>query len=403
MILKEILKEVVISQRQDLEKLGYGVSREKLKDLNLSQSFALVVSGIRRCGKSTLLKQSLEKINKYYYLNFEDTRLLNFDVSDFKKLNEVFFELYGSSDLYVFDEIQNISNWEIFVREMLDKKKKFLITGSNASLLSRELGTKLTGRHLVSELYPFDFNEFMKYKKIKPSKNSFDLFFESGGFPEYLKYDRMEILQQLLRDILYRDIVVRYNIKESNALEELSLYLVSNVGKEFSYNNLKKILQLGSVNSVISFIKYLEDSYLFFTVPCFDYSIKKQQNSPKKIYAIDLGLIKCNSKSFSQDRGRLLENVVFLKLKQKYGNIFYYKDNLECDFVIKNRTKIDLAIQVCYDLNKENYEREVNGLLSAMSKFKLNTGTIVTYNNEDEFIIDKKTITAIPVWKWLLK
>jgi len=403
MILKEVLKEVVIAQRQDLEKLSVGISREKLSDLDISLPFATIISGIRRCGKSTLLKQALAKLKNYYYLNFEDTRLTNFDVSDFTKLTEVFVELYGNSDYYIFDEIQNVNNWEIFVREMLDKKKKFLITGSNASLLSKELGTKLTGRHLVMELYPFDFNEFLKYKKLKQSKQSFDSYFKLGGFPEYLKYDRIEILQQLLKDILYRDIVVRYNIKESNALEELSLYLMSNIGKEFSYNNLKKMLNLGSVNSVISFIKYLEDSYLFFSIPCFDYSIKKQQNSPKKIYSIDLGMINCNSKSFSQDKGRLLENVVFLKLKQDHKNIYYYKDNVECDFMIKNKTKIDMAIQVCYDLNKDNYDREVNGLLSAMSKFNLNTGTIITYNNEDKFIIDKKTIYVKSIWKWLLE
>lgn len=401
MILKEVLKEVVIVQRQDLEKLNIGIKREKLADIDLSLPFATIISGIRRCGKSTLLKQASLKLRNFYYLNFEDTRLLNFDVSDFIKLNEVFQEIYGSSEYYIFDEIQNVNNWERFVRELLDKKKKFLITGSNASLLSRELGTKLTGRHLITELYPFDYKEFLKYKKLKKNKQSFDLYFKLGGFPEYLKYERVEILQQLLKDILYRDIVVRYNIRESNALEKLALYFVSNIGKEFSYNNLKKMLDLGSVNSVISFAKYLEDSYLFFTIPRFDYSLKKQQTYPKKVYSIDLGLINCNSKSFSQDNGRLLENVVFLKLKQNYKDIYYYKEKLECDFIIKNKTKIDKAIQVCFDFNKDNMDREINGLLSAMNKFNLNKGTIITYDCEDKFIIDKKEIIVKPIWKWL--
>ena len=401
MILKETLKQIVKNQKSDLLLFEYGVERECLNQIDFNLPHALVLSGVRRCGKSTLLHQLMERINNYCYFNFEDTRIINFEPDDFQKLDEILLEEYQRNDYYFFDEIQNVQKWEIFVRSMLDKQKKFIITGSNASLLSKELGTRLTGRHLRYELFPFSFKEMLAFTNLKPSTESFEKYLQKGGFPEYLKYNKAEILQELLNDIIARDIIVRHKLRETKIVKEMALYLLTNVGKEFSYNSLKRIFNLGSTNSALAFVSYFEDSYLMFTILKFDNSLKKQIINPKKVYSIDNGLSNVNSASFSADRGRMLENIVFLQLRRKYKDIFYFKEENECDFLVKERNKIIAAIQVCYELHEDNKKREIDGLLKPVTEFNLEHGLILTYNQEDEFKINGKVLIVKPAWKWL--
>lgn len=402
MILKDTLKGIVRSQKEEISNFDYGIERENVNQIEPNMSFASIISGVRRCGKSTLLRQLIKKLNEFYYFNFEDPKAINFEVGDFQKLNDVFKEEYGSHDYYFFDEVQNVHKWELFVRAMLDKDKKIVITGSNASLLSKELGTRLTGRHLRYELFPFSYREFLNFTNKKPNINSFQHYFIKGGFPEYLKFNNAQILQELLNDILIRDIAIRYNIRSIKTLKEMALYLITNIGKEFSYNLLKRTFNLGSTNTVIDFVSYFEDSYLLFTIQKFDYSLKKQLVNPKKIYSIDNGLSNANSTSFSEDKGKMLENIVFINLRKKYNEIFYFQEKNECDFVVKQGTNIRNAIQVCYDLNEDNKKREINGLLGAMKKFKLKEGLILTYAQEDKIKIDNSKIIIKPVWKWLM-
>ncbi len=401
MILKETLREIVISQRNDLLSSDNGIERGELRNINLNIPYATILSGIRRSGKSTLLHQVIDKMPVFYYLNFEDIRLIDFEASDFEKLDNVFHEEYGNSEDYFFDEIQNVDRWEIFVRSRLDKKKHFLITGSNASMLSREPGSRLTGRHLDIELFPFSYYEFLLLEGKKASPQTFYEYLYSGGFPEYLKFKRDLILRELLMDILQRDIILRYKIRESKILIDMAIYLLTNTGMEFSYHKIKTIFNLGSINTVISFISYLEDAYLFFTVPRFYYSIKRQLINAKKIYSIDNGLAAANSVLFSNDRGIVLENAVFLFLRRKYREIYYFKEKHECDFVIKDKNSIIMALQVTYLLNDDNKEREIDGLLEAMSELSLNEGYIITYNEEDELNIENKKISIVPAWKWM--
>lgn len=401
MILKETLRKIVVDQKTDLEFFEYGTEREGLGSIPLELPHAVIISGIRRSGKSTLLHQILKKLPNYYYLNFEDTRLINFESGDFEKLDEVFHTEYGPSEFYLLDEIQNVKGWEIFVRSRLDRHKHLFITGSNASMLSKELGTRLTGRHINVELFPFSFGEALLFRKEIASPDSFEWYFKQGGFPDFIKYGRPEILRELFTDILQRDIISRHKIRETKALHELALYLLSNVGKEFSYNSLKKMFQFGSVNTPISFVSYLEDSYLLFTIPKFDYSLKKQMINEKKVYSIDNGLSNANSVSFSSNKGRMLENFVFITLRRSHKNIYYFRENGECDFLIKEDSRIIIAIQVAYELNEDNKKREIEGLLEAMRKFELREGFILTYNQEDEIDIEDKRIIIKPVWKWI--
>ena len=258
----------------------------------------IVISGLRRSGKSTLLAQIINRHypKGVYYLSFEDERLLDFTVADFNSLYELFIELYSHKKIFCFDEIQNIPKWEAFVRRLYDNGFKFLITGSNASLLSSELATRLTGRALAVELYPFSFKEYLLAQNVenlitdKPYttvnkgeiKHHFNKYLTTGGMPEYIKYQQPEILQQIYNDILYRDVLSRNEIKETKALRELSMLLLSSVANLTSYNKLKNLLQLGSVNTVKNYCHYLEDSYLLFSLKRFSYKIKQQLTSPRK-------------------------------------------------------------------------------------------------------------------------
>lgn len=416
-----LLKEIIVEQNVDFHKKEKTIEREKLKEINNFKDLphVIIISGLRRAGKSTLLEQINKKFyddSKYSYLNFEDDKLLDFKVSDFSKLYETFIQVDENQKVFFFDEIQNLDSWEIAIRKLYEKKIKFYITGSNALMLSKELGTKLTGRHIRLTLFPFSFKEFLKFKSYEFEKNDLYLsekkaklknFFEEymfkGGIPEYLKYGRKEIISQVYEDILYKDILVRYGLKEELVLKQLSKYLLSNFTSEFTYNKLKTLLGLGSSNTVKSYISYLENSYLIFTLDKFDYSLKKQIMNPKKIYVADSAFIENVSFKFSKDIGKLLENIVFLQLKRQDLEIYYHSEKKECDFIVKEKEKITMAIQVSLSLeNQETRKREIDGLIDAMKTYKLKEGLILTLDEESEMNIDGFNIKVLPVWKWLL-
>jgi predicted AAA+ superfamily ATPase len=402
MLLKETIRTIVATQKKELESLEYGIERDLNKKIELELPFAVVLSGIRRCGKSTILRQVMKNTNGLYYFNFEDPRATGFELSDFQKLDEVFRDDYGESSCYFFDEIQNVDKWELFVRTMLDRKRHFLITGSNASLMSKELGTRLTGRHLKYELFPFSYYEFLDFTSKKTGVESFNDYLQRGGFPEYLRYGKSDILRELFNDIVLRDIVVRHKLRSPQVIKEMALYLLSNVGTEFSYNALAKTFNLGSTNSAISFVSYLEESYLLFTISKFDFSLKKQSVNPKKIYVIDNGLADVNTVSFSANKGRMLENAVYLQLRRAGKQVFYFKGRNECDFLVKEKNTITQAIQVCYHLNEDNKKRELDGVTEALDQFKLKNGLILTLDQTDTFEMSGKTVTIKPVWQWLI-
>lgn len=420
---KALLKEVLIEQDQKWRSWASGVPREKLEEVQryLDTPHAVIVSGIRRTGKSTLLAQILQKhyAQDIYFLNLEDERLLDFEVKDFNLLYELFVELYGERKVFFLDEIQNVPKWELFVRRMQDKGFKFFITGSNASLLSKELATKLTGRCVVIELLPFSFKEFLQFKKYNYTevalldtlqrgllKNYFQEYLKNGGMPEYLHYQDSYILKRTYEDILYRDIMARYEIREIKALRELGLFLFSKISCQVSYNKIKSNLQLGSVNTVKNYIDYLENSFLIFPVNRFSYSIKQQNIANKKIYAIDNGVAEAVAFGFSSDHGKYLENLVFLELKRHGREIFYYKteNNLEVDFLIRKGKNISELIQVAFELHvTETREREVRALLEAMRELNIKEGLILTLDHSEIIEQDGKKIIVKPVYQWLLE
>lgn len=393
------LKKIVLHHQAELKK-DLGISRNK--NVKIIKKFVTIISGVRRSGKSTLVRQFLKNKKKIYYTYFEDVALADFDLKDFTLLEKAFKEEIGKNGTFFFDEIQNIKDWEKYIRQLVDKGEQVIITGSNASMLSKELGTRLTGRHLTIELYPFSYTEFLSLKNKKHNINLFKEYLKKGGFPEYLKTNDSDILKNLFEDIFYRDILQRNEIRNTQAIKSLINFLISNIGKETTYNKLKSLISVGSVNTVSQFMYSLEQAYLFFTLKKFDYSVRKQIINPKKIYCIDTGLININSFSFSENKGRILENCVFLELKRRGKEIFYYKNNHECDFLIFENNRIQKAIQVCYNLNDNNKEREIAGLIEAMEEHSCE-GVILTFNKEDELIQNNKKILIKPVWQWLLE
>ncbi|MFH0922753.1 MAG: ATP-binding protein [Candidatus Micrarchaeota archaeon] len=406
MVLASDLKDVALAQKKDLERFDYGIPRNQLESLDAgTPHFARILVGVRRCGKSTLMQQIRRKNGGGNYFNFEDPRISGFQAEDFQKLLGALQEAYGKSNAYYFDEIQVIGKWEWFVRQLLDSKKRVTVTGSNASLFGQKTGTKLTGRHLDTEVFPFNYEETLGFSKEPAGSQSYGKYLETGGFPEYLRTGRAEVPQRLFDDILARDIIARKNIRNSAQLRELAIALVSNIGKEFSYHSLKKALEIPAVQTVIDYASFLQDSFLLFAVQKFDYSYKKRLIGPKKIYAVDTGLAKNLSSAFSEDKGRLLENAAYLELRKRHGrdSVFFYKGVKECDFVVREKNALTQAIQVAYSLDSDNKKRELDGLLEALGKFKLNNGLIITHDQEDELTINNKKISVKPAWKWMLE
>ena len=368
------------------------------KSVSPLPSFARIITGVRRCGKSTVVQMNFLK-KSAFYLNFEDTSLYGFDTKDFEILNEAIekFSKENSCKYLCFDEIQSVNGWEIFVHRKLEENYLVIVTGSNASLLSWELGTRLTGRHLDYEMFPFSFQEFCVLKKLKVNTNSFSKYLTQGGFPEAIKNESDEILQRLFDDILTRDIAVRHSIRDVRTLKILSLYLASNCGNLISGSKLSAQLGIKTNVTILEYLSYLEQCYLFFFVPKFNYSAKAQSVNPKKVYCIDTGMIQSVTLSSNADAGRMLENAVFIELRRRTKNIWYYSESsFECDFLYGHDSIPENAVQVCYELTSENREREVRGLVETCRKFPGVKPLIITFNQKDKISYDGMIIEAIP-------
>ena len=336
------------------------------------------------------------------YLNFDDIRLTGFEADDFNRLyNEI--RARGSKELF-FDEIQLVKGWEIFIHQLLREDYTIYISGSNATLLSVDLGTHLTGRHLQNELFPFSYTEFMTFEKMEASAASFQQYMLKGGIPEYLRTQEPLILSSLLDDVLIRDIAVNKGVSNVQSLRLLAVYLLSNIGKPYSANRLKSVCGVASSTTVSDYISYMIDAYLIGSIGLYSDSLQVTARNPKKAYCYDTGLVASLSLSKTPDKGRLLKNMVFIWLRHHYAldHIFYEQGEGECDFVtVDTANHPELLIQVCYELNDDNFQREMNGLTEAMRKYQLHEGLIITADDEDEFNTEDGKVNVVKVWKWM--
>ena len=396
------------------------------------------IVGIRRCGKTFLMfskiKELLKKVDKksIIYINFENRKLFPLKKEYFNEIIEfIHFEnLLDNGKIYLFlDEVQKIDGWEKYIRSIYDEFKgkiKIFVSGSNASLLSKDYGTLLTGRHLSKTLMPLSFKEFLRFKKYEIKKvltekdranikKFLEEYLDFGGFPEVvLSENKEQMLSQLFNDILTKDILSR-NIRKESTIEEFSYYLAGNVSSLLSFNKMANYFKSRgikiSVPTIENYFKLIKNSFLFFDNLIFSYKIKDQFQNPRKIYCIDNGIFNFIGLKFSRDYGKMYENAVFLKLKKKSFdnyliNIFYWKNiqHEEVDFVIKEGIKVIQLIQACYSIeNVEIKKREIKALIKASNELKCNDLFIITKSYENEEKIDNKKIKFIPLWKWLLE
>lgn len=414
------------------------VFQKRHKILRLDKPHIEDILGVRRCGKtyfmyqliSSLFESGVPKTN-IVYINLDDDRLLPLNGDELRLLVDTYKEFYKISEkhkLYLFlDEIQNMPAWEKWMKSTYDRERniKITISGSNASLLSSDLSTLLTGRHITTRMYPFSFAEFLEYHNIKIElktlpyskknieiKKRFNEYLENGGFPEIIFYPTVkhrELLQSYFDDIIHKDIISRHNLRNAQTLKQLSIFCISNIAKPYTFNSLKKTFAEYtslSTDVIINYLSYLEEAFLLFSVKHYDYSLKKQIKKPKKLYCIDTGMVNAVSFRFSNNLGQLYENVVFLQLLRSNCEVYYWQDDkgLEVDFVIKEGLKPSRLIQVCSDISDvDTRSREINGLVSGLEYFNLPEGTVITSDQFEEEIIDGKKIRYVPLWFWLLE
>lgn len=397
MLLKSQIEEIISFQNEKNHLEEIEVAREQLKQVPKLLKFASIITGIRRCGKSTLMNQIRHsfKENETLYLNFDDINLTNFETNDFTRLHRIITE--RSPKVIFFDEPQLVNGWEVFVHQLLRENYYVYLSGSNASMPSTELGTHLTGRHISTELFPFSYNEYLSLKHREKSVESFTDYLKDGGMPEYIKTYERKVLQSLLDDILIRDIAIRKGIKNVEKLKSLALYMLTNIARPFTANRLSSLIECTTA-TIIDYIDYMRDAYLIDTIGIFSTSMRATMRNPKKVYAIDNGIVSVTTFSQSKDWERLLENYQFICLRKKYkSHIFYFKNNEgECDFVVTDDNNHPTALyQVCWNLNDENFRHETGGLIAAMKATKLNEGYLVTLNDEDEFHYSEGTIHVV--------
>jgi hypothetical protein len=429
---KEILQQIILDfQTQELD---IGVPRHIRYEMAPNKAFICI--GVRRCGKSTLLYQIIHKLelrNKtrenILYLNFFDDRLWELRQGNIGDIIEAYYTLYpekkGKETIYCFfDEIQEISNWEPFIdRLMRTEKCEVYLSGSSAKMLSKEISTHMRGRSLSWELFPFSFKEFLETKHVNyekiTTKNKLHIqktyieYFQQGGFPEVTEVSeriRIMMLQEYYKTILHRDIIERFDALHPKAVIEAGYRLISSTSSLYSTNKITSYLKsLGhkvSKTFVGQCTDWFEDAYFLFSVKLYSASVNKQNTNPRKVYCIDHGLVQAVKPQITEDRGRLLENIIFLHIKRQKRDISYYRtrNGREVDFIYLDNKRKKHLIQVCWSLKDEKTrQREISSLFTAMEELKIDTALIVTHD-ENEMIKDgDKLIEVLPAWKFLIQ
>lgn len=421
------IKDIVSNQKlqkEDFLSLQYvDRTQEPFAKKWLDSSLIKVILGPRRSGKS-VFSFMLLKGRPFMYFNFDDEVLGGAGGIVTDELMRELHAAYGPLKTVFFDEIQNLPNWELFANRLHREGYNLVLTGSNAQLLSKELATHLTGRHMPIEILPFDFNEFLKAKKFEihpeygalPQNrgellNLMENYLTNGGFPEVVvnNVDPKDYLGVLFDALLFKDVIKRHRVKFSTQVSNLGAHLVNNFANLYTIRKLQEALNLKSTTTIDKYIKYLEEAYLVFSLERYSPKSAQRIKSPRKVYVVDNGFVSAKAIQHSPDKGKLMENLVFMELVKR-GNqpnrgLFYYKtrNDREIDFVVKKGIEILELVQVCYEsINQSVENREAKTLLEASDELKVDTLTVLTWNEEREVKKDGKTIQFKPLWKWLL-
>ncbi len=427
---KELIKELIVNFQQSLPA---SVIQRNLQ-LPLHTGKIITVPGVRRCGKSSLFSLAINQLlsegierEKILFLNFDDERL-SFSSEDFDEILQAYRELYPNEKMaevyFFFDEIQMTSNWEQFVRRVYDSvSKQIFLTGSNSRMLSSEIATSLRGRTLQFEEFPLSFDEYCHFKDIDTNYyntssrakiiNAFYEYLKFGAFPEIVLGDaiyREKILQEYFFVMLYKDLIERYDIRNSSPVRYFIKRMMLNITKPTSINKIYNELKSQGVsvakNTLYELADQTEAIYLLLSLPKFDFSLIKESNTNKKYYCIDNGLRNAVLTPHSDDAGILLENLVFIHLRRKYSfqkGIYYFKEKKECDFVLTDHSEVIELIQVAWQIDDlDTRNREIAGLIEASNTTNCNKLSIITAETEDEIVVEDRNIRVIPAWKWLL-
>lgn len=422
-----MLKSTVFKQKEDRDRLlsmSY-IERNKEKGMEkwLDSNLIKVILGPRRAGKSVFALMLLKEKN-FAYFNFDDESLPGQNKID---LDELMVELklaYGDTKYILFDEIQNLPKWELFVNRLHRGGHNIVLTGSNASLLSKELATHLTGRHIPIEILPFDFSEILKVKDytfssldiLVPDKKAKLLtiltdYMTNGGYPEVViqGVEPRGYLDVLFDAVLFKDVIKRHKVRFAENIDSLGSYLINNFSTQYSSQKLAVALEFKSEVTLESYIGYLNEAYLIFLLKRYSTKETLRQRSPKKTYVVDNGFITAKAVQHSPNTGKLMENLVFIELvkrgKQPNRDLFYYKtrNDREIDFICKEGYKVTELIQVCYDLsNIDTEEREIKALVEAAGELEVAILTLITWGEEKVVQRGEMTIQCIPLWKWLI-
>jgi len=414
-----MIRDVLLIQKRELESRFKEKYVERDIDLRrINNNLINVIIGPRRSGKSFFAIHVLNKMGSFGYANFDDERLV--EVKDYDEIVNTIDSIYNNPKYLLFDEIQNLEKWELFVNRLQRQGHNLVITGSNSKLLSKELATHLTGRHSLTNVSPFSFHESLKLEDKKLTGNEIKTklfsYVTQGGYPEPLikKLDHKDYLSTLFASIIYKDIVKRFRVRSVQAIEDLATYMISNIAKEFSYNTLTKVTKCKSVHTVEKYLNYLEEAFIFFKLNRFSFKVKEQMASNKKIYCVDNGFISAKAFKFSPDMGQLYENVVAIELKKLemdgVANIYFWKSKQqeEVDFVVKQGLKVTHLIQVCFDVSDvKTKEREIRALIKAGKELKCKNLVAITEDYEAKEKISwfgvEGNIRFIPLWKLLFE
>jgi len=416
--MQKIMDVLTLQKREMEETLRHNYIPRDLRITDLDKSITKVIVGPRRAGKSFFAMHEVTKLSNFGYLNFDDEVL--YHVEDYNLLLEAAKRVYHDPKTLLLDEVQNLKNWELFVNRLQRQNYNLVVTGSNSKLLSRELSTHLTGRYLTFFILPFSFGEYLRVfgkEFIEAEKRAhFIDYVQRGGFPEPLvkQLEFRNYLSSLYDSLLLKDIMMRYKLKSTKALQDLSSFLITNIGNFVSYNNLTRLSQIKSVHTVIKYLNYLEEAFLFFTVNAFSHKMKEQIKSNKKIYVIDNGFYHAKSFALSANLGKLFENLAAVELRKRalrgQMDFYYYRSqqNYEVDFVIKKGTEIEKLIQVSYDLSDEKVKkREIRALLHASRELNCKELIVLTEDYEAEEEVEwfglKGKVQFMPLWRWLLE
>lgn len=414
-----MIRDVLLIQKRELESRFKEKYVERDIDLRrINNNLINVIIGPRRSGKSFFAIHVLNKMGSFGYANFDDERLV--EVKDYDEIVNTIDSIYNNPKYLLFDEIQNLEKWELFVNRLQRQGHNLVITGSNSKLLSKELATHLTGRHSLTNVSPFSFHEYLKLEDKELTGNEIKTklfsYVTQGGYPEPLikKLDHKDYLSTLFASIIYKDILKRFRVRSVQAIEDLATYMISNIAKEFSYNTLTKMTKCKSVHTVEKYLNYLEEAFIFFKLNRFSFKVKEQMASNKKIYCVDNGFISAKAFKFSPDMGQLYENVVAIELKKLemdgVANIYFWKSKQqeEVDFVVKQGLKVTHLIQVCFDVSDvKTKEREIRALIKAGKELKCKNLVAITEDYEAKEKISwfgvEGNIRFIPLWKLLFE